>query len=72
MMGVLFLYGKAKQMPLTTSKLRHLVKSKHPHVERNLGSVVSIIRHSVQNASSFEAVAEQLKEGRIQMVRLSL
>ncbi|CAO2827105.1 unnamed protein product [Amaranthus hypochondriacus] len=57
----------AKQMPLTTSKLRHLVKSKHPHVERNLGSVVSIIRHSVQNASSFEAVAEQLKEGRIQM-----
>ncbi|XP_021755991.1 protein RRP6-like 2 isoform X2 [Chenopodium quinoa] len=57
----------AKQMPLTTSKLRHLVKSKHPYVERNLGSVVNIIRHAVQNASSFEAVAQQLKEARIQM-----
>lgn len=56
----------AKQMPLTTGKLRRLVRSKHPYVERNLSSVVSIIRHSVQNASSFEAVAEQLKEGRIQ------
>lgn len=57
----------AKQMPLTTSKLRPLVKSKHPYVERNLGSVVNIIRHSVQNASSFESVAQQLKEARIQM-----
>ncbi|XP_021776042.1 protein RRP6-like 2 [Chenopodium quinoa] len=57
----------AKQMPLTTSKLRHLVKSKHPYVERNLGAVVNIIRHAVQNASSFEAVAQQLKEARIQM-----
>lgn len=56
----------AKQMPLTTSKLRRLVRSKLPYVERNLSSVVSIIRHSVQNASSFEAVAEQLKEGCIQ------
>ena len=55
-------------MPLTTGKLRRLVRSKHPYVERNLSSVVSIIRHSVQNASSFEAVAEQLKEGRIQVV----
>ncbi|KAJ8441086.1 hypothetical protein Cgig2_000347 [Carnegiea gigantea] len=59
--------AKAKQMPLTTSKLRRLVRSKHPYVERNLSSVVSIIRHSVQNASSFEAVAEQLKEGCIQV-----
>ncbi|KAL2900845.1 Protein RRP6-like 2 [Bienertia sinuspersici] len=57
----------AKQMPLTTTKLRHLVKSKHPYVERNLGDVVTIIRHSVQNASCFEAVAQQLKEARIQM-----
>ncbi|KAM1305908.1 hypothetical protein PS2_008402 [Malus domestica] len=50
----------AKQMPVTTSKLRRLVKSKHPYIERNLGSVVSIIRHSMQNAASFEPAVEHL------------
>lgn len=54
---------KAKQMPFTPSKLRRLVKSKHPYVEHNLDTVVSIIRHSVQNAPAFEAAAQQLKEG---------
>lgn len=61
---------KAKQMPVTASKLRRLVMSKHPYIERNLGSVVSIIRHSIQSASAFEAVAEQLKEARVERVRL--
>ncbi|KAK4478827.1 hypothetical protein RD792_014328 [Penstemon davidsonii] len=51
----------AKQMPLTTSKLRRAFKSKHPYIERNLGSVVSIIRHSIQNAAAFEETAESLK-----------
>lgn len=54
----------AKQMPVTGSKLRRLVMSKHPYIERNLGSVVSIIRHSMQNATAFEAASEQLKKGR--------
>ncbi|KAJ8763149.1 hypothetical protein K2173_025534 [Erythroxylum novogranatense] len=53
----------AKQMPVTTSKLRKLLRSKHPFLERNLGSIVSIIRHSMQNASAFEAAAQLLKEG---------
>ncbi|XP_004489673.1 protein RRP6-like 2 [Cicer arietinum] len=53
----------AKQMPVTTSKLRRLVKSKHPYVEHNLDTVVTIIRHSIQNAADFEEVAQQLKEG---------
>ncbi|KAG4390933.1 hypothetical protein AAZX31_05G079100 [Glycine max] len=52
----------AKQMPLTTSKLRRLVKSKHPYVEHNLDTVVSIIRHSIQNSAAFEEAAQQLKE----------
>lgn len=52
----------AKQMPLTPSKLKQSMKSKHPYVERNLGSVVSIIRYSVQNSAAYEAAAEQLKE----------
>lgn len=56
----------AKQMPVTTSKLRHVLKSKHPYIERNLGSVVSIIRHSIQNAAAFEAVVEHLKKVRME------
>ncbi|CAI8595190.1 unnamed protein product [Vicia faba] len=52
----------AKQMPVTTSKLRRLLKSKHPYVEHNLDTVVTIIRHSIQNADAFEATAQQLKE----------
>lgn len=52
----------AKQMPLTSSKLRRLVKSKHPYVEHNLDAVVNIIRHSIQNAAAFEEAAQQLKE----------
>ncbi|KAJ9693704.1 hypothetical protein PVL29_009586 [Vitis rotundifolia] len=55
----------AKQMPVTTSKLRRLLKSKHPYVERNLGPVVSIIRHSILNAAAFEAAAQHLKAGHI-------
>ncbi|KAK9155011.1 hypothetical protein Sjap_002491 [Stephania japonica] len=52
----------ARQMPVTTSQLRRLVKCKHPYVDHNLGTIVSIIRSSIQNASAFENVAEQLKK----------
>ncbi|KAD5961747.1 hypothetical protein R6Q59_014691 [Mikania micrantha] len=58
----------AKQMPVTTGKLRHLLKSRHSYIERNLGSVVSIIRHSMQNAVAFEPVAKKLKEEHIEMM----
>ncbi|GMH28990.1 hypothetical protein Nepgr_030833 [Nepenthes gracilis] len=57
----------AKQMPVTTSKLRRLVGSKHLYVDRNLGSIVNIVRHSIQNAAAFEAVAKQLKEGHVEV-----
>lgn len=57
----------AKQMPLTPSKLKGMMKSKHPYVERNLGSVVSIIRASVQNSAAYEAAAEDLKERRLEV-----
>lgn len=60
----------AKQMPLTTNKLLRLVKLKHPYIERNIGSVVSIIRHSIQNAPAFEVAVQQLKER--QMERASV
>lgn len=57
-------------MPVTTSKLRRSVNSKHPYIERNLGSVVSIIKHSMLNAAAFEDAVELLKEWRAQTVRL--
>ncbi|KAE8699224.1 membrin-11-like [Hibiscus syriacus] len=56
--------GRNFNMPITAHKLRRLLKSKHPYVERNLGVLVSIIRQSMQNAVAFEAAAQQLKMGR--------
>ncbi|KAK1421100.1 hypothetical protein QVD17_23201 [Tagetes erecta] len=58
----------AKQMPVTTGKLRHVLKSRHPYIERNLGAVVGIIRHSMQNAVAYEPVAKKLKEEYIEMI----
>ncbi|XP_023544636.1 protein RRP6-like 2 [Cucurbita pepo subsp. pepo] len=54
----------AKQMPVTINKLRRLLKSKHSFIERNLASIVTIIRHSMLNSSAFEEAAERLKEVR--------
>lgn len=65
----IYLLVIAKQMPVTTSKLKRLVKSKHPYIERNLASVVSIIGHSMQNAAFFEPAVEHLKLGHAGMVR---
>ncbi|XP_026425401.1 protein RRP6-like 2 [Papaver somniferum] len=52
----------ARQKPDSASKLRRLVKSKHPYIEHNLGTVVAIIKNALQNAPAFEIAAEQLKE----------
>lgn len=57
----------AKQVPLTTSQLRRALKSRLPYVERNLGSVIGVIRHSIQNAAAFEEAAKQLKERRLEL-----
>ncbi|KAF9601051.1 hypothetical protein IFM89_015036 [Coptis chinensis] len=43
----------ARQMPVTVSKLRRLVKSKHPYVEVNLDSIVDIIKSSIRNGAAF-------------------
>ncbi|KAE9599659.1 hypothetical protein Lal_00045827 [Lupinus albus] len=52
----------AKQMPVTTSHLRRLVNLHVPYIERNLDVILSIVRHSVQNAPAFEEAALRLKE----------
>ncbi|XP_050370361.1 protein RRP6-like 2 [Argentina anserina] len=51
----------AKQMPDTTNKLKKVLKSKHAYIEQHLAPVVSVIRHSMQNAAFFEAAAESLE-----------
>ncbi|KAJ4980150.1 hypothetical protein NE237_010930 [Protea cynaroides] len=56
----------ARQMPLSAGKLRRLVRSKHPYVERNLSSVLNIIESSIQNGAAFEIVAEQLKRDHLE------
>ncbi|KAL5720609.1 hypothetical protein ACHQM5_013262 [Ranunculus cassubicifolius] len=57
----------ARQMPLTASKLRRVLNSRHSYLERNLGSVVNVIKKSIENASNFEDIAEQLHKARVEM-----
>ncbi|XP_010440775.1 PREDICTED: protein RRP6-like 2 [Camelina sativa] len=52
----------AKEMPLSVGKLRRMLKTKHPYIERNVDSVVSVIRQSVQNYAAFESAALSLKD----------
>ncbi|XP_073317360.1 protein RRP6-like 2 [Primulina huaijiensis] len=58
----------AKQMPVTASKLRHVLRSKHPYIEQNIASVVSVIKYAIRNASAFEEAVERLKARRLEMV----
>uniref|UniRef100_A0A9I9CUW0 HRDC domain-containing protein n=1 Tax=Cucumis melo TaxID=3656 RepID=A0A9I9CUW0_CUCME len=62
----------AKQMPVTVNKLRRLLKSKHPYIERNLASIVTIIRHSMLNSCAFEEAAQRLKEVRAEACSIAL
>ncbi|CAL9224785.1 unnamed protein product [Arabidopsis halleri] len=52
----------AKEMPVSVGKLRRMLKSKHPYIERNVDSVVSVIRQSMQNSAAFESAALSLKD----------
>ncbi|KAL7596060.1 hypothetical protein Lser_V15G28584 [Lactuca serriola] len=61
----------AKKMPITNEDLRGLLTSNHPHIERNLTSIVSIIQNSMYNAAEFEGVARRLKEEHMEMVTSS-
>ncbi|CAL1382429.1 unnamed protein product [Linum trigynum] len=57
----------AKQMPVSTGKLRRVLKLKHQYIERHLSSVVQVVRHQLENAAAFEAAAQQLKELALEM-----
>lgn len=64
----LYLVAKAMQIPLTTDRLYPLLESKCPYIEKNADSVVSIIRHSIQMSSAYEAAVKHLKEMQMGLV----
>ncbi|XP_062200590.1 protein RRP6-like 2 [Phragmites australis] len=55
----------AKQMPVTAGKLKRIVKSRNPFLERHLGHVITTIRSAMENSDAFESIAEQLKKGKL-------
>ncbi|CAH2046625.1 unnamed protein product [Thlaspi arvense] len=55
----------ARDMPINAGKLRRVLKSKLPYIDRNVDAVVNVIRRSMQNAAAFEAVAQTLKTSRL-------
>ena len=60
----------AKQMPVTTGRLKRTVRSKNKFLDHHLGQVITIIRNAVANSDAFESIAEQLKKGRLEEVLL--
>ncbi|CAN1765269.1 Protein RRP6-like 2 [Linum perenne] len=57
----------AKQMPVSTGKLRRAIKLNHQYIERHLSSVLQVVRHQMQNAAAFEPAVQQLKEMALEM-----
>ncbi|XP_074566387.1 protein RRP6-like 2 [Curcuma longa] len=58
----------AKQLPRSPEALRLLVKFTRPSVEKHMHSIIGIINSSIIHSSTFEAIAQQLKEERIEAV----
>uniref|UniRef100_A0ACD5TP73 Uncharacterized protein n=1 Tax=Avena sativa TaxID=4498 RepID=A0ACD5TP73_AVESA len=56
----------AKQMPVTTGRLKRTVRSKNKFLDHYLGHVITIIRNAVANSDAFESIAEQLKKARVE------
>lgn len=59
---------KAKEMPVTSGKLKRIVKSRNSYLERHLSTVISIIRDAISASGAFETIAEQLKKGKLEEV----
>lgn len=58
-------------MPVSSGKLRRLVKSKHSLVERHLNTVINLIRGAIENCSEFESIAEELRNARLEVSQIS-
>ncbi|KAG2537928.1 protein RRP6-like 2 [Panicum virgatum] len=54
----------AKEMPVTSGKLKRMVKSKN--FERHLNTVINTIRDAISASGAFASIAEQLKKGKLE------
>jgi len=57
---------KAKEMPVTSGKLKRMVKSKN--FELHLNTVINTIRDAISASGAFASIAEQLKKGKLEEV----
>ncbi|CAL4916871.1 unnamed protein product [Urochloa decumbens] len=59
----------AKEMPVTSGKLKRIVKSKN--FERHLSTVINTVRDAISASGAFESVAEQLKKGKLEELTMA-
>ncbi|RCV42789.1 hypothetical protein SETIT_9G243800v2 [Setaria italica] len=59
----------AKEMPVTSGKLKRIVKSKN--FDRHLSTVINTIRDAISASGAFESVAEQLKKGKLEELTMA-
>jgi len=58
----------AKEMPVTSGKLKRIVKSRNPFLGPSLKDVINNIRDAIAASGAFESIAEQLKKGKLEEV----
>ncbi|WVZ59072.1 hypothetical protein U9M48_009273 [Paspalum notatum var. saurae] len=56
----------AKEMPVTSGKLKRIVKSKNQFLESHLKDVINAIRDAITASGAFEIIAEQLRMGKLE------
>ncbi|TVU30605.1 hypothetical protein EJB05_22235 [Eragrostis curvula] len=61
----------AKQMPATSGKLKRIAKSRNKFLESNMKEVTETIRNAMANSDAFESIAELLKKGKLEELRVA-
>lgn len=61
----------AKEMPVTSGKLKRMIKSRNSILERNLNHVINNIRDAIAASGAFESIVEQLKKGKLEELTLA-
>ncbi|KAJ1295468.1 hypothetical protein BS78_01G226800 [Paspalum vaginatum] len=56
----------AKEMPVTSGKLKRIVKSRNQFLESHLKDVINAIRDAITASGAFESIAEQLRKGKLE------
>ncbi|KAF8672592.1 hypothetical protein HU200_049279 [Digitaria exilis] len=56
----------AKEMPVTSGKLKRMFKSRNSFLDFHLSTIISVIRDAISASGAFENIAEQLKKGKLE------